>query len=186
MGLGALSCPVASPIVARPLRPHGPLPLEVDGFLMKHKLFLTVLIFCFGLWPNLVSGEIYQWVDKDGVLHFTDGPPPPGAERVEGLSETPPDEPQSKAGPAKHENAGAVGQGETGPTEGEDAGPVVENGNKSTYRDDYWQRKGWGNDTTGTNGPGAAQRGENPPPPDQGNTDATEGGENAPTERKVD
>ena len=153
---------------------------------MKFRILFGVLILIFGLAAGLEAGEIYQWVDKDGGLHFTDGPPPPGAERVEGLSENPPDETQSKAGPAKHENAGAVGQSEAGPTEGEDSGPVVENGNKSTYRDDYWQRKGWGNDTTGTNGPGATQRGENPPLPDQENTDAIEGGENAPTERKVD
>ena len=136
MGLRALSFPVTSPIVARPHRPHAPLPLEVDGFVMKHKLFLTALIFCFGLGPNLVSGEIYQWVDKNGVQHFTDGPPPPGAERVEGLSETPPDEPQSKPGPAQAEKTGTVERGETTPTEGEDAGPVGEEGNNSTYRDE--------------------------------------------------
>ena len=153
---------------------------------MKFRILFGVVILIFGLAAGLDAGEIYQWVDKDGVLHFTDGPPPPGAERVEGLSETPPDEPQSKTGPAKHENAGAVGQGEPVPTEGEDPGSVEENGNKSSSRDDYWNRKGWGNDTTGAGGPGATAKGENPPPPDQENTDAIGGDENAPAERKVD
>jgi hypothetical protein len=187
MGLGTLSCPVAIPILARSFGPHTPLPLEVDGFVMKHKLLLAVLIFSFGLMPNLVSSEIYQWVDKNGVQHFTDGPPPPGAERVEGLSETPPDEPQSKTGPAKRENTGAVEKGETEePTEGEEAGPVGEDGNNSTYRDDYWRRKGWGNDTTKAEGPGPAEQGENPPP-DPERTDAIESGNNnTPTERKID
>ena len=152
---------------------------------MKFRI-LFGLFMIFGLAAGLDAGEIYQWVDKDGVLHFTDGPPPPGAQRVEGLSETPPDEPQPKTGPAKHENARAVEQGETAPTEGEDAGAVGGNGNKSTSRDDYWQRKGWGNGTSGAGGPGATENGENPPPPDQENTDAIEGDENAPTERKVD
>ena len=153
---------------------------------MKFRILFGVLILLLGLAAGLGAGEIYQWIDKDGVQHFTDGPPPPGAERVEGLSERQPDEPRSKTGPDKHENTGAVEQGDTEPTEGEDAGPIGGNANNSTYRDDYWQRKGWGNDTTAAGTPGPAEKSENPPPPDQENPDAIEGGENAPAERKVD
>jgi hypothetical protein len=152
---------------------------------MKIRILLGVLIMIFGLGTGLEAGEIYQWVDKDGVLHFTDGPPPPGAERVEGLSETQPAEPRSKPAPPKRENAGAVEQGGNAPAQGEGAGAVEEDENQSTSREDYWRRKGWGNDAPEAEGPGPAEKAETPPP-EEGGADVIEGSENTPTERKVD
>ena len=156
----------------------------MDGFAMKHTLFFAVLILILGTSLNLLSGEIYQWVDKDGVQHFTDGPPPPGAEPVEGLSDAKPDEPRSKSAPAERQDEGAIEQGENGPTEGENAGPDGGDGGQSAYRDDYWRRKGWGKEPTPAEGRGPAEVGGNPPPPDQQDANAIEGGQNVPTERE--
>ena len=75
---------------------------------MKLQLFFWVLIFISGMGPDLEAGEIYQWIDKDGGQHFTDGPPPPGAQIVEGLSETQPDEPSAGTRPANRKDTGAV------------------------------------------------------------------------------
>jgi len=153
---------------------------------MKLRILLAVLIAIFGLAAGLEAGDIYQWVDKDGVQHFTDGPPPPGAERVEGLSDKPPDAPRATAGPAKRENPGAVQAGENVPPEREDAGPVEEEeGNRSSSRDDYWRRMGWGNNASQAQSPGPGEEGE-PPPPEQEGMGGNEGGENAPAERKID
>ena len=41
---------------------------------------ILVLVFC--LWTSLEAGQIYQWIDKNGVRHFTNEPPPPGAKIV--------------------------------------------------------------------------------------------------------
>ena len=81
---------------------------------MKRRLLLWAVLLIFGTVPALTAGEIYQWVDEDGVQHFTDGPPPPGARIVEGLSEGQPDQPPA--------NTGAAGNGSAGPAEGEDPG----------------------------------------------------------------
>jgi hypothetical protein len=37
-------------------------------------------VFC--LWTSAEAGQIYQWIDKNGVRHFTNEPPPPGAKIV--------------------------------------------------------------------------------------------------------
>jgi Domain of unknown function (DUF4124) len=48
---------------------------------MKRLLpLILVLVFC--LWTPLEAGQIYQWIDKNGVRHFTNEPPPPGAKIV--------------------------------------------------------------------------------------------------------
>jgi hypothetical protein len=41
---------------------------------MKRIFFLTVFISIFGL-SGLSHTEIYQWIDKDGVMHFSNSPP---------------------------------------------------------------------------------------------------------------
>ena len=114
---------------------------------MKHQLFFSILIFVFGIGPDLEAAEIYQWIDKDGVQHFTDGPPPPGAQIVEDLSETPAIEPPA--------NNGATTPKDPGSVEGEE--------NSSPDREEYWRRKGWENGSNGRGEPGAAQSGENDP-----------------------
>ena len=152
---------------------------------MKLTIVLGVLILIFGLGACLEAGEIYQWVDKDGVLHFTDGPPPPGAEIVEGLSETKPDVAQPNSKPAERETAGTIEGDENPPPPPDDTGAVEDGENQSTSRDDYWRRRGWGNDTTGNENKGPNETGENQPV-EKGDTGAAEGNGNAPPERKID
>ncbi len=44
------------------------------------RLFLLFLFFvAFSLSGSAASAAIYQWVDKDGTVHFTDTPPPSAA-----------------------------------------------------------------------------------------------------------
>lgn len=39
---------------------------------------MRVLFFFLFLWSSLVFGQVYQWVDENGVRHFSDQPPPDG------------------------------------------------------------------------------------------------------------
>ena len=41
---------------------------------------ILFLVFCLG--TSLEADEIYQWIDQNGVMHFTNEPPPPGAKIV--------------------------------------------------------------------------------------------------------
>lgn len=41
-----------------------------------------ILVITFCLLASAQSGTIYQWVGKDGVMHFTNEPPPPGVKIV--------------------------------------------------------------------------------------------------------
>ncbi len=136
---------------------------------MKRCCFVGVLILVFGLGPSLDAAEIYHWIDKDGVWHFTDDPPPPGAEKVEGLSETPPAEPKAQSGQKGPEAKREKIDREIAPAEPEDSGSVDREKEGATSREDYWRRKGWGGDTTD-------KKGEGEP----------EGDQNRPIERKAD
>jgi len=164
----------------------------MKGFIsMKWMRCLWVLIFIAGMGSGLQAGEIYQWIDEDGVQHFTDGPPPPGAQIVESLSETPPDEPPAGNGAAAFGDTGNVEGGENRPADGEDTG-ATEGGenratdaedsalagdeNEPTNREDYWRRLGWGKDPTGPGDTGTVEGGENRPADGEG-TGATGGGD---------
>jgi len=46
------------------------------------RLIPLILVSVFCLWTSLEAGQIYQWIDKNGVKHFTNEPPPPGAKIV--------------------------------------------------------------------------------------------------------
>jgi hypothetical protein len=46
------------------------------------RLIPLILVSVFCLWTSLEAGQIYQWIDKNGVRHFTNEPPPPGAKIV--------------------------------------------------------------------------------------------------------
>jgi hypothetical protein len=46
------------------------------------RLMPLIIISIFCLWTSLEAGQIYQWIDKNGVKHFTNEPPPPGAKIV--------------------------------------------------------------------------------------------------------
>jgi|GEM_PF-3087989 len=136
---------------------------------MKRGYLLGVLLVMLGMGPHLDAGEIYHWIDKDGVWHFTDDPPPPGAEKVEGLSDTLPAEPKAHSGQAGPEAKREKIDREIAPPEPEDTGSVDRKKDGATSREDYWRRKGWGDDTTD-------KKGEGEP----------EGDQNRPIERKAD
>jgi Domain of unknown function (DUF4124) len=157
----------------------------VKGLLMKLLRFLWVLILISGMGSDLEAGEIYQWIDKDGVQHFTNVPPPPGAQIVEGLSEASADEPPATTGPKKPKGTGAVESDENRPTDREDTGAVESSEDGPTGREDYWRRLGWGNDTKDREDTGAAEGGEDRPA-NRDDPGAVEGGENVPTDRKPD
>ena len=44
------------------------------------KLIAGICLLCFVLLPlsSAGSSEIYRWKDKDGRVHYSDSPPPPG------------------------------------------------------------------------------------------------------------
>jgi len=44
---------------------------------MKTITLILLLVCC--LCVSLEAGEVYEWLDKNGVKHFTDEAPPPGA-----------------------------------------------------------------------------------------------------------
>jgi hypothetical protein len=165
---------------------------------MKWLLYVWIFILIAGMGSGLQAGAIYQWIDADGVQHFTDGPPPPGAQLVESLSETPSDEPPAGTGPAADGDAGQAAGGENRPADGEGAGNTEEGGNRApdddanavagdpnepTNREDYWHRLGWGKDATGPEDSGTVAGGENRPADGEGagaieggDTDAVDGG----------
>jgi hypothetical protein len=57
-------------------------------------LIASVIIF---FSPPCFAGQVYEWIDKDGVKHFTNEPPPPGAKIVEAEKEIPNDPAAEKA-----------------------------------------------------------------------------------------
>jgi len=157
---------------------------------MKWQLYLWIFIFIAGMGSGLQAGEIYQWVDADGVQHFTDGPPPPGAQIVESLSETQSDEPPAGNGAAAFGDTGNVEGGENRPTDGDGTGNTEDDGNRApdddanaregggntpTDREEYWRRLGWGEDQTGGEANGPVEGGENRPVEGEG-TGATDDG----------
>jgi hypothetical protein len=165
----------------------------MKGFIsMKLNRYLWILIFIAGMGSGLQAGEIYQWIDENGVQHFTDGPPPPGAQIVDSLSETPSNEPLAGTGTTDDGDTGKVEEGgnrpadgdDNGATEGDgnrapddDANTVEGNGNTPTNREDYWRRLGWGEDQTGREDNGPVEGGENRPGGGEG-TGVTEGRDN--------
>jgi len=153
---------------------------------MKLRLFLGILIVITGMGPCIEAGEIYQWIDKDGVQHFTDGPPPPGAQIVEGLSETPSFEPPANTGATAPKDTGTVPDRDSNLTDGEETGAVESGENSPPDREAYWRRLGWKNSPTDGEETGAAEGGENSPP-DREETGAVKDGEDGPIpERKID
>lgn len=46
------------------------------------RMIPLILAFVLCLWTSLEAGQIYEWIDKNGVRHFTNEPPPPGAKIV--------------------------------------------------------------------------------------------------------
>lgn len=46
------------------------------------RLIPLILVTVLCLFTSAEAGQIYQWIDKNGVRHFTNEPPPPGAKVV--------------------------------------------------------------------------------------------------------
>ena len=130
---------------------------------MKRRLFLWAVLLIFSMVPGLAAGEIYQWIDEDGVQHFTDGPPPPGARIVEGLSEGQPDQPPANTGAAGDESAEPAEGEDPGATEIETPGAVEGGGEAPTSREEYWRRRGWESGPTEGEAPTAVENGRNAP-----------------------
>jgi len=162
---------------------------------LKLHFFFWVFIVSLCLGPGVAAGEIYEWIDKDGTRHFTDGPPPPGAQLVEGLSDTQSDGSPPRTGPTDDGNTAASEGNEAGPNEVQDK-DAIEGGEKGpTGREAYWRRRGWGNSPPNPEGIGPIEDGERgptegenagpvenaeeaPPPPED--TDAAGNGERSP------
>jgi len=49
---------------------------------MKKLIPYILLVSVFCLWTSIEAGQIYEWIDQNGVRHFTNEPPPPGAKIV--------------------------------------------------------------------------------------------------------
>jgi hypothetical protein len=128
---------------------------------MKRLLIIWVFLLVCALGASLEADEIYQWIDEDGVQHFTDGPPPPGAQIVEGLTEAKPDAPQPQPGPAGGENTRAIEGDEGGAPGVEEPIAIEDDQNRPGDREEFWRRRGW--DSGSTDGPsgGALPGGEN-------------------------
>jgi len=56
----------------------------------RRTTLMLVTVFC--LWTSLGAAQIYEWIDKNGVRHFTNLPPPPGAKIVNEQAAIPYDE----------------------------------------------------------------------------------------------
>lgn len=181
---------------------------------MKFRLFFLALIFIFRMGPDFQAGEIYQWIDKDGVQHFTNLPPPPGAQIVEGLSETQSYEPPADTRPTNREDTGAGRAGVNNSTDGGDTGAVesgdrrfrkwknsrkdreekgaVEGGEKvPTDRDDPGSDKDGEKNPTDSEDPGSFESSDRRFPKwknestDREETGPVKGGENKPTNREI-
>jgi hypothetical protein len=73
-------------------------PFPVKGQYVKVQICVWAFLFILGMGSGLVAGEIYQWVDKDGVQHFTNEPPPPGAQIVNSTAAALPDDAPADTG----------------------------------------------------------------------------------------
>jgi hypothetical protein len=54
---------------------------------MKRLLILLTLLWIW--WAGPVSADIYRWTDANGVMHFSNEPPPAGAKVLDKIEETP-------------------------------------------------------------------------------------------------
>lgn len=55
---------------------------------MKRQMIIAALILA-ALLPPLASADIYRWKDANGVINFSNTPPPPGTTIIEKTEETP-------------------------------------------------------------------------------------------------
>ena len=54
---------------------------------MKRLLILLILLWVW--WAGPVSADIYRWTDANGVMHFSNEPPPAGVKVLDKMEETP-------------------------------------------------------------------------------------------------
>lgn len=127
---------------------------------MIRLLYLWVVIALMGMPAGLAAGDIYQWVDENGVRHFTDGPPPPGAQVVEGLTQNDPSAPPANPVSTDDEKARRDEDQAAGASEVEEAAAADDDGDVSGGREDYWRRRGWGTEATDGQSPETVDSGE--------------------------
>jgi hypothetical protein len=65
--------------------------------IMRIRSLLAVAVIFIAL--PCIAGQIYEWIDENGVKHFTNEPPPPGATVVKEAEEIPYTPPQPQALP---------------------------------------------------------------------------------------
>ena len=86
---------------------------------MKNGLKLTagICLLCLALLPlsSAVSSEIYKWKDRDGKIHYSDTPPPPGMEaEIKRFKEEPAvkEKPRPSVGPLQPKSEANTQKGE--------------------------------------------------------------------------
>ncbi|HSO20970.1 MAG TPA: DUF4124 domain-containing protein [Desulfosarcina sp.] len=146
---------------------------------LKFQIVFWALMLSCSLGSSVEAGAVYEWIDKDGTRHFTDGPPPPGARLVEGLSDTQSGDPTPAAGPADDGNTGAAEEGESAPNDAQDAGAVEDGDPNPAGRDAFWRNRGWGNAPPNPEGTDTVEDGERAAP-DNETTGAVEDAEKDP------
>jgi DNA gyrase/topoisomerase IV subunit A len=56
---------------------------------------VTIITFSVFLCASAIGGDLYHWVDKDGVIHISKNPPPPGVE-IKEIIKVPKKQPENK------------------------------------------------------------------------------------------
>jgi len=74
------------------------------GIIMKFFISLVASLLFFSL-PQISMGDVYTWVDKQGVKHFSNEPPPEGVKVLSTTEEVPVNEAKDRAREKKDSQA---------------------------------------------------------------------------------
>jgi len=74
------------------------------GIIMKFFISLVASLLFFSL-PQISMGDVYTWVDKQGVKHFSNEPPPEGVKVLSTTEEVPVNEAKDRAREEKDSQA---------------------------------------------------------------------------------
>lgn len=94
---------------------------------MRHLSFFLVSLSLVVQVSGVAYGEIYKWVDNNGVVHFGDVPPQRAgtSSKIESLAVTPRKDPESQMTPVKKEKSQAMKRPAKQSPSQEEAAPVV-------------------------------------------------------------